>query len=401
MKFDIKKKCILKKGREIPFKNHHPWVFSGAIQKIDNELEAGDIVSVYDFEESFIGYGLFNPNSQIRIRLYSFNLNQFLDDNFWRNKIISAINMRIRTLPHFAFKQACRLVYSEGDGLSGLIVDRYGEYIVVQFTSLGLWLRKDTILRVIKNNCFPKAIILRTEKNILAEEGLRIHDEVLFGKIDNDDLIIEENGLHYHVDIQHGQKTGFYHDQRDNRLEVRNYAKEKRCLDICTYSGGFAMNLARGYAWEVTAVDVSPLALNIARRNAILNGLSTIKFVQDDAFNFLTNEVKEKKLYDLIVLDPPKFTYSKNSVKQAIKGYIQLNTLAMKLLDRSGILVTCSCSGRILLNDFIQAVHYAGLQAKKQVRILQYRGAAIDHPIMIQCQESSYLKCLICEIEPD
>jgi 23S rRNA (cytosine1962-C5)-methyltransferase len=394
------KKCYLKKNRDIPFKNHHPWIFSGAINKCDTNAKVGDEIAVYDSENNFIGYGLYNPKSQIRIRLYSFDLSQPLDDNFWKRKIISAINMRIRTLPHIAFKQACRIVYSEGDGLSGLIVDRYEDYLVVQFTSYALWLKKDIIIKVLQNNCFPKGIFLRTEKHILEEEGLELTDCLIEGQEPGSDIIIEENGLFYYVDIQTGQKTGFYHDQRDNRLEIRNYAKEKRCLDICTYSGGFAMNMARGLAWDITAVDISPSALNIARRNAILNGLSSIKFVQADAFSYLTEQVKKSNLYDMIVLDPPKFTHSKSSVKQALKGYIQLNTLAMQLLDRSGILVTCSCSGRILLNDFIQAVHYAGLQAKKQVRILQYRGAAIDHPIMIQCQESSYLKCLICEIEP-
>ncbi len=393
-------KCYLKKNRDIPFKNHHPWIYSGAVSKFDSKIKVGDEAAVFDSENNFIGYGLCNPNSQIRVRLYSFDEKQRLDDNFWRKKIISAINMRIRTLPHIAFKQASRIIYSEGDGLSGLIVDRYDEYLVVQFTSHALWLKKDIILKVLKNNCFPRGIFLRTEKHILEEEGLEITDSLIAGQAPEKDIIIEENGLFYYVDIQTGQKTGFYHDQRDNRLEIRNYAKEKRCLDICTYSGGFAMNMARGLAWDITAVDISPSALNIARRNAILNGLSMINFVQEDAFKFLTDKVKENALYDMIVLDPPKFTHSKSSVKQALKGYIQLNTLAMKLLDRSGILVTCSCSGRILLNDFIQAVHYAGLQAKKQVRILQYRGAAIDHPIMIQCQESSYLKCLICEIEP-
>lgn len=396
----VMKKCFLKKNRDIPFKNHHPWIYSGAINKFDSEIEVGDEVAVYDADRQFIGYGLCNPNSQIRVRLYSFLENQPLEDNFWRRKIISALNMRVRTLPRIAFKQACRLIYSEGDGLSGLIVDRYDEYLVVQFTSYALWKKKDVIFKVLKNNCFPKAIFLRTEKNILHEEGLDINDSLFFGEEPEQDIVIEENGLFYFVDIKTGQKTGFYHDQRDTRLEIRNYSKEKRCLDICTYSGGFAMNMARGLAWDITAVDISPFALNLARRNAILNGLSTINFVQDDAFRFLSNKVEEKALYDMIVLDPPKFTHSKSSVKQALKGYIQLNTLAMQLLDRSGILVTCSCSGRILLNDFIQAVHYAGLQAKKQVRILQYRGAAIDHPIMIQCQESSYLKCLICEIEP-
>ncbi|MCK9328422.1 MAG: class I SAM-dependent rRNA methyltransferase [Candidatus Cloacimonetes bacterium] len=394
------KKCYLKKNRDIPFKNHHPWIFSGAINKCDTNAKVGDEIAVYDSENNFIGYGLYNPKSQIRIRLYSFDLSQPLDDNFWKRKIISAINMRIRTLPHIAFKQACRIVYSEGDGLSGLIVDRYEDYLVVQFTSYALWLKKDIIIKVLQNNCFPKGIFLRTEKHILEEEGLELTDCLIEGQEPESDIIIEENGLFYYVDIQTGQKTGFYHDQRDNRLEIRNYAKEKRCLDICTYSGGFAMNMARGLAWDITAVDISPSALNIARRNAILNGLSSIKFVQADAFSYLTEQVKKSNLYDMIVLDPPKFTHSKSSVKQALKEYIQLNTLAMQLLDRSGILVTCSCSGRILLNDFIQAVHYAGLQAKKQVRILQYRGAAIDHPIMIQCQESSYLKCLICEIEP-
>ncbi len=394
------KTVILKSGRSTPFVNRHPWLFSGAINKVTGNPEAGDWVKVTDDKSSFIAYGLYNPHSQIRIRLYIFEEQAPPDDTFWHNAIQKAVDLREKTLGYKPQKDnACRLVNSEGDGLSGLTVDRYGDYLSLQFTSLALYTYKDAILQALIELVKPEGIILRTEQKILAEEGLELQDGLVWGKLPEESIIIKENGVSFEINLATGQKTGFYLDQKANRTAVGCYSKNREVLDLCSYTGGFALHAAKAGATQVTAVDVSANALELAERNAQLNKLTNIEFIKSDMFKYLDKCVAEDKNYDLIILDPPKMTHSKGSVSSALSGYMQLNASAMKCLKPNGVLFTCSCSGRVSKDDFLFMLQKAFLIANKQLRILEIRGADTDHPISPACPESEYLKCFICSVE--
>ncbi len=391
---------ILKPNRSAPFRNRHPWLFSGAIEQIKGNPNPGDWVKVCDDKGAFIAYGLYNPHSQIRVRLYAFTEKEIPSAGFFADKVSSAVALRYNVLGFKAdAESACRLINSEGDGISGLTVDRYGSYLCVQFTSLALYCHKDTILNVLSEIPQISGIILRTEADILAEEGLELQDGIAAGKEPSEPVIITENGVRFEVNLATGQKTGFYLDQRSNRTILEKYAAGRSVLDLCTYTGGFALHAAKAGAREVTAVDVSANALELAGRNAVLNGFDEIKFVKSDMFKYLDRCLSEKVKYDIIILDPPKMTRSKGAVQNALKGYLQLNATAMQCLNPGGLLFTCSCSGRISRDDFVLALHRAALSADKSLRILETRGADTDHPVLASCPESEYLKCVVCHIE--
>ncbi len=386
---------VLKPGRAYPFIHRHPWLFAGAIHHTEGKLEDGDEVVVCNSEGVFIAYGLFNSQSQIRVRLYSWNQIQTLDDSFWKNLVEQAISLREKILFSSAKQDSLRLISSEGDGLSGITVDSYAGYLVVQFTSLALYKKKKLFLSLLQDQCQPNGIYLRTEKDIKEEEGLEIRDGLLCGKEPGEEFLIHENGISYEVVLQTGQKTGFYLDQRENRLKVQQYAKNRKALDMCCYTGGFALNMAKAGASSVLAVDVSATALIIAERNAKRNDFSQVQFMKGDAFKTLEHLLESGEKFDLIVLDPPKFSRSKTAHKQALNGYRSLNEMAMKLLNANGILFTCSCSGRVSCEEFSQVLLDAAKSANVNFQLLEQRGAAEDHPISIFCQESQYLKCFI------
>lgn len=394
------KSIILKPGRAAPFRNRHPWLFSGAIQTTQGNPQPGDAVKVLDDQGGFIAYGLFNPASQIRVRLYSFQQDVLLTDDFWRIKITAAINLRLQQLGFdLTPDTACRLINSEGDGLSGLTLDRYGDYLCLQFTSLALYHYRESILQTITGLLNPRGIFLRTEADILAEESLELKDGLIYGSAPASPLLINENGVLFEVNIATGQKTGFYCDQRANRILLESFCAGKRVLDLCTYTGGFALHAAKADALEVTAVDVSASALQLAQRNAQLNNFSNIEFIKADMFKYLDKCLNSDVRYDVIVLDPPKMTHSKGSVSSALKGYLQLNKAALSCLKPQGILFTCSCSGRIRREDFLQMLNHASVLADRQLRILEIKGADKDHPIISTCPESEYLKCVICQVD--
>ncbi len=384
----------LKPRREGPVFGGHPWVFSGAIGSIRGNPIDGDEVRVETAKGDFAGWGLFNSHSQIRVRMYSLKNDVRLDDAFWQYKIRQALNYR-KNLPGDI---SGRLIFSEGDGISGLTVDRYGDNLVVQFTSLALARRMDLILDILERELHPKGILLRTEQGIRQEEGLEITDGNLRGTPD-DTVVIDENGIAFEVNLATGQKTGFYHDQRENRLRIRDFAHDKECLDVCTYTGGFALNMAYSGAKSVLGIDVSSGALDIAAQNAERNRLTGLFWQKADAFRILPELKSAGRQFDLIVLDPPKFTRSKGSESQAIRGYESLNEMAMRLLRPGGYLVTCSCSGRVTREMFREIVQHAGIRAGRTLRLVEQRGAAIDHPVNPSCPETEYLKCFILSVE--
>lgn len=390
----------LKHGRSTPFINRHPWLFSGAIAKDNNLANAGDWVKVVDDQGAFVAYGLYNPHSQIRIRLYAFVEAEVPDSGFLSGKIRQAIELRTHWLRFNTSKDnAFRIINSEGDGLSGLTVDRYGDYLAVQFTSLAIYKHKDTILEALISTLKPKGIIIRTESDMLAEESLELKDGLVYGALPDSPLIINENGVLFEINLSTGQKTGFYLDQRANRNLIERFAQGRNILDLCTFTGGFSLHALKAGAAKVTAVDVSANTLELAKHNAKINDFANIDFYKADMFKFLQSCIDNSSKYDLIILDPPKMTHSKGSVNNALNGYLKLNQMAMKCLSKQGILFTCSCSGRVSRNEFISVLHRAAMINKSFLSVLSVNGADLDHPVSTACPESEYLKCVVCYVQ--
>jgi 23S rRNA (cytosine1962-C5)-methyltransferase len=396
-------KVILKPRRAQPFFARHPWVFSGAISRIEGEPAAGAEVALVTEHGEFVARGLFNPISNIQVRLYGWDAQQPLDEAFWSERLDDAIRLRRDVLKLTGpgspdAGTACRLVYSEADGLSGLVVDRYGDWLSVQLTSLALASRRELLTRLLNEKLAPAGIWLRTERGIRAAEGLEIADGLICGAEPPRPLVIEEHGLRYAVDIVEGQKTGFFLDQRENRREAARYVRAGgRVLDLCCYSAGFAMNAVRhGAAREVLAVDVSEPALSIARANVASNGLTeAVRFEKSDAFKALEALRGAGERFDLVILDPPKLARHARGIAEALRGYHSLNRLAMEVLAADGILVTCSCTGYVERQMFEEMLTDAARSAKRRMQILEVRGASADHPTSVACKETDYLKCYI------
>jgi len=387
---------VLKPRRALPFFSHHPWVFFGAIQQVEGDPQPGAEVQVVSHERRVIARGLFNPESQIRVRLYSWDAARPLDDDFWRQRIDAALGLRERLFADTPAQRACRLIFSEGDELSGLTVDRYDDWLLVQWTSLALAQRQAAILSHLTERLRPRGIWLRTEKGIGEAEGLPLADGLVQGNPPPRPLFLEEHGVRFGVDVIEGHKTGFYYDQRDNRVAVANYAVGRRVLDAFCYTGGFGLAAARLGASQVTAVDSSGPAIETARANAELNGLGArMSFVRSDVAPFLEEAVARGERYELVVLDPPKLARTRSGLDRAAKGYLRLNRLALEALEPGGILASCSCSGLVDREGFLDILARAALDAGRSLQILEVRGQATDHPVSVHCRESAYLKCVI------
>ena len=387
---------ILKEKRAQPFYGRHPWVFAGAIEKVNGTPDDGAVVDLLSSTGNFVARGLFNSQSKIRVRNYSWEADVPLDRAFFLNRFRKALTLRheilhLNTGPTAAY----RVAFSEADGLSGMIVDRYADYLTVQFTSLAIGERRAMIGDVLNELLQPKGIYLRTEKGIGQLEGLNLHDGLLAGELPPPELLIEENGLRFAVNLTEGQKTGYYIDQRDNRLAVQKLANGRRVLDAFSYSGGFGLYAAKGGATEVECVDASEPALKLAARNAELNDLKQLTFTHADVFNYLDKLVTSGRKFDLLVLDPPKFARNRAAVPKAVQGYRKLHQQALRLLAPDGILVSCCCTGLITYEMLEDVIAQVAIDAKRDLQILERRGPSSDHPVAVACRESSYLKCII------
>ena len=329
------------------------------------------------------------------MRLYTWR-DAVLDDSFFAARVREAVALR-RSLP--CPKDAVRLVFSESDRLSGLTVDRYGNHLSVQLTSLALARRREGLLDALEDEIRPEGIVLRTEKGVLEDEGLELADGVLRGSLPEDPVIVREHGLKFLVDLRAGQKTGFYLDQRLNRPRVAAYASGRRAADVCCYSGAFALVLAASGAAQVSAVDSSARALGLARSNAALNGMEgSVAFHRGDALGWLEARADGGATYDLIVLDPPRLARSRRGVAGALRAYRRLNAAAVRALAPGGILATFSCSGRVSAVDFERALGSVANEAGRHMRILERLGQPADHPVAATCPETAYLKGLICAV---
>lgn len=393
-------RVILAPGRDGPVRGRHPWIFSGAIREVRGHVADGDEVVVLDAAGGFLARGLYNGRSQIRVRCYAWDPGEAVDASLLAGRVSRAVAVR-RELGLLDPEGASRLVFSEADGLSGLVVDRYRDWLAVQFTSLALWGRREGILEGLREAFPAQGILLRTEKGILEEEGLEISDGVLAGSEPGGPVEIVENGLRYAVELRTGQKTGYYLDQRDNRARAARYARGRRVADVCCYTGGFTLPLLRAGATSVTGVDVSASALELARENAARNGMDGpgLAFVKSDAFRWLEAQGEAGERYGMVVLDPPRMARSERGVKGALRGYHRLNAAAAGVLEPGGILVTCSCTGRISRDRFVAMLSEVEGETGRRIRILELHGQPPDHPVAPTCPETAYLKCVVASVE--
>ncbi len=390
--------AVLRKGRAGPFLGRHPWVFESAIDRLDGQAGPGDVVELVSDKRRFIARGLYNPGSRLRVRLYSWQSDQPLDDAFWLTRLRQAIEFR-RQLVGDDPDQAVRLVFSESDGLSGLIVDRYARHLVVQVNCLAMAMRQDQLVSSLVDLVGPDSISLRCEAGICKSEGMSPVGGTVYGQMPEGPVFIQEHGLRFGVDLATGQKTGFYLDQRDNRREVAAYLKDRRVLDLFCYTGAFSLAAARiGQAQHVLGIDVSDRAINMARANAELNGIANVSFQQQDAFQALDALHDAGRRFDAVILDPPKFTRTRQSLTEALRAYHRINRMAVELLEPGGILVTCSCSGSVKREDFLQMLAGVAQKTARDIQVLAQRGASPDHPTSVSCQETEYLKCFLCRV---
>lgn len=388
----------LKPRKALPFFGRHPWVLDSAVARVEGQPDDGDEIDLISDRDEWIARGIYNSHSRICVRLYSWSADESLDAAFWRKRIERAVAHRA-ALGYQDPEGATRLVFSEADGISGLVVDRYGPYLVVQCTALAIARRLDELLAVCHDLLAPQAIVLRTEKGVARREGIEPREGVITGELPSGPVFITEHGLRYGIDLVEGQKTGWYLDHRENRRAAAGYLRDLRVLDLFSYSGGFAIAaLALGGAREVLAVDASQRAVALARANAELNGLARIRIEAAEAFETLDRAVEAGERFGAVVLDPPKFAQRREAVPEALRAYFQLNRRAVELIEPGGVLVTCSCSGHVSREDFQSLLARVAQRTGRDVQILEQRGAAPDHPISATCLDSEYLKCFICRV---
>lgn len=390
---------VLKPRRALPFFNRHPWVFAGAIKSGGDEPVAGTEVALVTDRGEFVARGLYNPDGNIRVRLYSWDAERPLDRDFWRERVDEAVRLRETLFPQ-GDGEAHRLIFSEADGLSGLTIDRYGDWLTLQITSKALATRLDDIVEVLKERVQPAGIWLRTEKGIRDLEGLEIEDGPLFGGEPPRPIFVEENGVRFGVDLVAGQKTGCYLDQRDNRAALARYASGRRVLDLFCYAGGFGLAaLVNGDAKDVLGVDASKAAIELAERNAELNGVrERTTYRAADVFETLDALALEGRRFGAIVVDPPKMTRHRKGVEKAMKGYYRLNRMAVDLLEPDGFLLTCTCSGLVSRDLFLGMLSNVAQQSDRRLQVLEERRASADHPYSVSCLETDYLQCYVCRV---
>lgn len=389
----------LKKGEGRTLKAGGMWVFDNEIESIMGRFENGSIVTVHDFDGYPMGRGFINQNSKIRIRLMTRNVNQEIDREFLRDRVRMAWEYRKKTVD----TGSCRVIFGEADFLPGLVIDKFSDVLVVESLALGIDRFKLEIVELLKEELLKDGIRIRgvyerSDAKVRLNEGMERVKGFLSEEFDTNVEIVE-NGVKYLVDVKDGQKTGFFLDQKYNRLAIQKLCKDARVLDCFTHTGSFALNAAIAGAKEVTGVDASELAVEQAAKNAALNGVQDrAKFICRDVFELLPELEKQGEKYDVVILDPPAFTKSRNSVKNAVKGYREINLRAMKLVKDGGFLATCSCSHFMTYELFTETIGQAARNVHKRLRQVEFRTQAPDHPILWAADESYYLKFYIFQV---
>ena len=392
-------RIILKRGREDSLRRRHPWVFSGAVQTAAGEPASGATVEVRSADGAVLGLGAWSPHSQNRVRMWSFGEGQDIDTAMFRERIRAAIALR-RTSVIDQYTSAYRLVFSESDGLPGLIVDRYADWLVCQFLSAGTEFWRESILKELRDALPGLKLLERSDEDIRRKEGLESRSADLGDGLPEKEVLILENEIPLLVDLIHGHKTGLYLDQRDNRALLQEIAHGKDILNCFSYTGGFAAAALKGGAASVLDIESSTSALELARRNIAMQDEGRGAYFQEegDVFKLLRSFRDARRNFDVIVLDPPKFATSGAAVDRAARGYKDINLLAFKLLRPGGLLLTFSCSGHIPPPLFRKIVADAAVDAGVDAVVLREMTQASDHPAALSVPESLYLKGLLCRI---
>ncbi len=389
---------ILKKGKEKAVLQRHPWVFSGAIEKVKGKPDNGDIIRLTDAQGRFLAYGFYNHESRVAVRLLEWDEAVSVNEDWFRAKVAAAVTSRSSILNEQT--NTCRLIFSEADYLPGLIADKYGDYLSLQILTTGIERNKQVIINELQRLLNPKGIFDKSDAGSRAHEGLNTVNEVLAGSPPPELVEVKENGLTYGINIAEGQKSGFYCDQRGNRRILAAHAQGKTVLDCFCYTGGFTLNALQAGAAQATSIDSSALAMETLKKNIALNGLDAARHesIQSDVNKQLRRFKEEGRTFDIVVLDPPKYAPSRSALDRASRAYKDLNRIAMQLLNSGGLLATFSCSGAMDMETFKQVLAWAALDAGKQVQFIHQFCQPEDHPVRSSFPEGEYLKGLLCRV---
>jgi len=379
---------------KIERRSNHPWVFQKMVEKPEQKPKPGSIVDVYNRDGTFAGRGFYNGHSRIALRMLTEDPDETIDEDWFRRKITEAVRLRRDLLKLDAVTNAYRVVHSEGDGLSGLVVDRFGDLLVIEYFSAGMWRLRD-LVRELLDELFPNSrMYWFAEEHVGKQESFDCNVPA-----PPEGVVIDEHGLKFRVEPGTKHKTGFFCDQRENRLALTDFCQDARVLDLCCNSGGFAIYAkAKGGAREVIGVDLDEEILEIAKSNAHLNK-TKVKFVQADIFPHLRDLHANGEQFDVVILDPAKMTRDREQIIPALKKYLDMNKLALNVVKPGGVFVTCSCTGLVSEEQFLDMLRRAAFYANRRVQIIQVAGAGRDHPFMAHAQESRYLKTVFCRVE--
>ena len=401
------REVVISKRAELAVRGGHPWIYGAEIEEAATGIEPGDLVRVLTRKGKFVGSGFYNPHSKITVRLVSTNANDTFDAAFWKRRAAYAVDYRLQVMRP-EDRDCCRLIFGEADQMPGLTVDRFGDVLSVQILSLGMERRKrevlDGLIEALRERGLPVACVYERNDVKIRElegmtEGKGFYRSPLLDPAEEKTVVsITENGIRYDVDVEHGQKTGFFLDQKYNRLAAGRIARGRHVLDCFTHTGAFALNAAKGGAASVTALDISEEAVAMAAHNAEMNGLA-VTAVRADVFDYLTELDRTKdRRFDYIILDPPAFTKSSDTRRAAFRGYKEINYRAMKILPRGGYLATCSCSHFMTEELFVKMVKEAARDAGVTLRQIEARQQAPDHPIVLTVPETYYLKFFLFQV---
>ena len=388
-------KVYLNKKISSRIANGHPWIFNNEVEKIDGDVKGGEIAEVFSHDKKFVGKGYINPRSQILVRLLTRNKAEEINEQFFLNRISACWDYRKKT----GYTENCRLVFGEADALPQLIIDKFNDYFVIQTLALGIDLWKPAIVNALNIIFKPKGIYERNDVPVRELEGLQQQKGFLSAPFDTK-IIINENGLKFFVDAENGQKTGYFLDQQDNRRAIRHIVKGADVLGVFTYTGTFEIHAAHYGAKSVLGLDISANAVQQANDNAALNDVQDIcRFETANAFDVLKQWGKEGKQYDVVMLDPPAFTKSRETIQKAIAGYKEINLRGMKLIKPGGFLVTSSCTSLVNPELFLQTIDMAAKDAKRKIRQVVFQTQSADHPVIRNLENTQYLKFLIIQVQ--
>ncbi len=384
---------ILKKGEEKRIIEGHPWVYANEVQKIEGHDIQGSIAKVVSYDQRFIGYGYINHASKILVRILTRDETP-IDYDFFYQRIKASNDYRLS----LGYSNNYRVVFGESDLLPALIVDKYGDYLVVQFLALGMEVRKAMIVQILIDIFHPLGIYERSDVSVREKEGLPLTKGKLYGEFDPQNVEIVENGIRILIDLENGQKTGYFLDQKENRDNLKYYVKNKDVLDCFSNIGGFSLCASKYQAKKITAIDISPLAIQQLQKNAKLNGFTNIETITANVFEQLRLYRQEKRKFDVIILDPPAFTKSKDTIKSGYRGYMDINIAALKCLNKGGYLISCSCSQHLTLTLFLKMIKDSIVEAKVTARMVELRSQGKDHATLIGIDEAMYLKVAIINV---